>query len=123
MPESDSERKNFEVNIQQVLAVSAQTGKQLRQHRPSWFASLMPDWLPDSVADTGNKVNILSWIPYPKQQTILLDEQKGLISFFLVFRRSSSPFVCIFDLNLILWGICMKKTVLDTIAVKTVHVE
>ena len=107
--ESDSERKNFVVNTQQVLAVSAQTGKQLRLHRPIRFASLMPDWLPDSMADTGNKVIRLSWMPSPKQQTFLLDEQKWLFSFFLVFRRSLSPLLCVFDLILILWGICKVK--------------
>ena len=102
-------RKEFEVNTQQVPAASDQTGKQIRLHRPSRFASLMPDWLPDSMANTGNKVNRLSWIPSPKQQTVLLDEQKGLFSFLLVFRRSSSPLLCIFDLNLILWGMCKGK--------------
>ena len=101
--------KEFEVNTQQVLAASAQTGKQLRLHIPSGFTSLMPDWLPDSMAATGNKVSILSWMPSPKQQTILLDEQKGLFLFFLVFWRSLSPLLCIFDLNLILWGIFKDK--------------
>ena len=115
--------KEFEVNTQQVLAASAQTGKQLLLHRPSRFASLMPDWLPDSMADTGNKVSRLSWMPSPKQQAVILDEQKGLFSFFLVFRHFSSPLLCIFDLNMILWGICKGKTALDTNAVKSVYVE
>ena len=101
--------KEFEGNTQQVLADSAQRGKQLRLHRTSRFASLIPDWLPDSMADTWIKVNRLSWMPSPKQQTFLLDEQKGLFSFLLVFRRSLSTLLCIFDLNLILWGICKDK--------------
>ena len=89
------------------FAVSDQAGKPLRLHRPSRFTSWLPDWLPDSMADTWIKVSRLSLIPSPKQQTVLLDEQKGLFVFvFLVFRRSSSPLLCIFDLNLILWGIC-----------------
>ena len=33
--------KEFEVNTQQVLAISAQMGKPLRLHRPSRFASLI----------------------------------------------------------------------------------
>ena len=33
--------EEFEVNAHQVLAASAQTGKQLRLHRPSRFASLI----------------------------------------------------------------------------------
>ena len=100
--------KEFEVNNQQVLAASAQTGKQLRLHRPIRFASWMPDWLPDSMAYTWIKVNRLSWMPSPKQQTVLLDEHKGLFVF-LIFQRSSSPLLCIFDLILILWGICKVK--------------
>ena len=30
-------------------------------------------------------------MPLPKQQTVLLDEQKGLFLFFLVFRRFTFP--------------------------------
>ena len=43
--------KLFKVNNQQVLAVSDLTGKPLRLHRPSRFASCLPDWVPDSMAD------------------------------------------------------------------------
>ena len=75
--------KESEVKTQQVLAISAQTNKPLRLHIPSRFASWMPDWLPDSMADTGNKVSRLSWMPSPKQQTVLLDEHKGLFAFFV----------------------------------------
>ena len=100
--------KEFMVNTQQVLAALAQTGNQLRLHRTSRFASWMPDWLPYSMAETWIKVNRLSWMPSPKQQTVLLDEHKGLF-IFLVFRRSLSPLLCIFDLILTLWGICKVK--------------
>ena len=75
--------KEFEVNTQQVLAVSALTGKPLRLHRPSRFASCLPDWVPDSMADTWIKASILSWMTLPKQQTVLLDEHKGLFVFFV----------------------------------------
>ena len=101
--------KEFEVNTQQVLAASDLTGKPLRLHRPRRFASWLPDWVPDSMANTWNKVSRLSRMPFQKQQTILLGEQKGLFSLFLVFRRSLSPLLCILDLNLLLWGICKEK--------------
>ena len=68
----------------------------------------LPDWVPDSMADTGDKVSRLSWYPSPKQQTVLLDEQKNstrsssssdvlrlllcLISTLLVFPRLSNCF-------------------------------
>ena len=100
--------KEFEVNTQKVFAVLALTGKPLRLHRPSRFASCLPDWVPDTMADTWIKVSILSWMPSPKQQTVVLDERKGFFVF-LVFQRSLSPLLCIFDLILILWGICKVK--------------
>ena len=100
--------KEFEVNNQQVLTVLALTGKPLQLHRPSRFVSYFPDWVPDSMADTWIKVSRLSWMPSPKQQMVLLDERKGLFVF-LLFQRSLSPLLCIFDLILILWGICKVK--------------
>ena len=38
-------------NTQRVLAVSAQTGKPLRQHRPSQVNSWPTDWVPYSMVD------------------------------------------------------------------------
>ena len=42
--------KEFKVNTQQVLSVSALTVKLLRPHRPSRVASCLPDWVPESMA-------------------------------------------------------------------------
>ena len=110
-------------NTQQVLAVSALTGKPLRLHRPSRVASCLPDWLPDNMADSWGKVSRLSGLPSPKQQTVLLDERKVSYVFF-VNQRSLSPLLCFFNWILFLWGICnTTKTVLDTDAVKSVYVE
>ena len=64
--------------------------------------------IPDSMADPWVKVRRLSGMPSPKQQTVLLDEHKEFFVF-LVFRCSLSPLLCIFDLILILWGICSIK--------------
>ena len=95
-------------NTQQVLSVSALTGKLLRLHIPNRVTSCLPDWLPDSMVDPWIKVIRLSGLPPPKQQTVLLDEHKGFFVF-LVFRCSSSPLLCVFNLIMILWGICKVK--------------
>ena len=100
--------KEFEVNTQQVLAVLALMGKPLLLQRPSRFASCLPNWVPDSMADPWIKVSRLSWMPSTKQQTVLLDEHKGSF-IFLVFQHSSSPLLYVFNLILILWGICNIK--------------
>ena len=100
--------KEFKVNTQQVLAVSDLTGNPLQLHRPSRFASCLPNWVPDSMADPWIKVSRLSGMPSPKQQTFLLRGRKGFFVF-LVFRRSSSPLLCVFNWILFLWGICNIK--------------
>ena len=62
----------------------------------------------DSIADPWVKVSIFSGMPSPKQQTVLLDDHKEFVVF-LVFRRSLSPLLCVFNLILILSGICNIK--------------
>ena len=59
--------------------------------------------IPDSMADPWVKVIRLSGMPSPKQQTVLLGERKGFFVF-LVFRRSLSPLLCIFNWIMFLWG-------------------
>ena len=75
--------KEVKVNTQQVLAVSDLTGKPLRLHRPSRFASCLLDWVPDSMADPWIKVSRLSGLPSPKQQTVLLVEREFSYGFFV----------------------------------------
>ena len=64
--------------------------------------------IPDSMADPWVKVNRLSGLPSPKQQTVLLGERKGSQVFF-VNCRSLSLLLCSFNCILFLWGICNTK--------------
>ena len=92
-------------NTQQVLAVSALTGKPLRLHRPSRVTSCLSDWVPDSMVDPWIKFSRLSSLPSPKQQTVLLGEREVSYGFFvnISFFVSSSV---LFNWILFLWGIC-----------------
>ena len=65
-------------------------------------------FIQDSMADPWFKVSRLIGMPSTKQQKVLLGEHKGFFVF-LVFRRSSYPLLSVFNLILILWGICNIK--------------
>ena len=70
-------------NAQQVLVVSALTGKPLRLHRPIRVTSCLPDWVPESMVDTRIKVSRLIGLPSPKQQTVLLGKREVSYGFFV----------------------------------------
>ena len=103
----------FSSNRQTTATTHTKTGRQLS-------AGLC---VPDSMANPWVEISRLSGLPSPKQQTVLLGERKGSYVFF-VNQRYLSPLLCVFNWILFLWGVCnLKKTDLDTNAVKSVYIE
>ena len=60
--------KEFKVNTQQVLDVSDLTGKPLKLHRPSRFASCLPDFVYRTVWLIPES-RLADWVVYPRQNS------------------------------------------------------
>ena len=87
-------RKSSVVNTQQGARCFGSNGIRTTTESTSRFASLIAGiCIPDSMADTGDKVNILSKYPYPKQRKVLFNEQKLLSIDLPRLLGSSSPLI------------------------------
>ena len=69
------------VNIQQVLAVPAQTAEPLRLHRPSRVTSFPTGFGYLTLWQSLYKVSILNGLAFPKQLTILLSKHEGPMAY------------------------------------------
>ena len=66
--QNQNPHEEVKVNTQQVLAVSARTGKPLRLHRPSRVASCLPDFIYRTVWLIPES-RLAGWVVYPRQNS------------------------------------------------------
>ena len=116
--------KEVKVNTQQVLAVSARTGKPLQLHKPSLVTSCLPDFVYRTVWLI-HESRLAGWVVYPCQNS----KRSFWVNAKFSTSSSSSNIICLL-FCVFLNGFCFyegfviqQKTVLDTDTVKSVYVE
>ena len=93
-PESDSDAQESRCEHPAGARCFGSNRIRTTTENTSRFASLIAGiCIPGSMADTGDKVNRLSKYPYPKQRTVLLNEQKLLSIDLPRLLGSSSPLI------------------------------